>query len=64
MNKYKILVGMCGPEIIYTSVISAHDEKEAVVKYLNSIGEEPSEERINEMLRFVREHVPKPRKKR
>lgn len=64
MNKYKIVVGLCGPHIIKTNVINAHDEREAVIKYLKSMDEEPTEEAIEKHLKWVVVHTPKPRKKK
>lgn len=64
MNKYKIVVGLCGPHILKTNVINAHDEREAVIKYLKSMGEEPTEDAIEKHLKWVVVHTPKPRKKK
>ncbi len=63
MKKYKINLGSCGGRSISTSIILANDEHEAVVKYLESIEEEITEEKIETYLKGVYEHVPKPRKK-
>ena len=64
MNKYKIAVGICGPHVIKTNVINAHDEREAVIKYLKSMDEEPTEEAIAKHIGHVVVHTPKPRKKK
>ena len=64
MNKYKIVVGLCGPHLLKTNVINAHDEREAVIKYLKSIDEEPTEEAISKHINHVVVHTPKPRKKK
>lgn len=64
MNKYKIVVGLCGPHLVKTNVISAHDEREAVIKYLRSMDEEPTEEAIAKHINHVVVHIPKPRKKK
>ena len=64
MNKYKIVVGLCGPHIIKTNVINAQDEREAVIKYLKSMDEEPTEEAIAKHINHVVPHTPKPRKKK
>ena len=64
MNKYKIAVGVCGPHVIKTNVINAHDEREAVIKYLKSMDEEPTEEAIAKHINHVVVHTPKPRKKK
>ncbi len=63
MKKYKINLGSCGGKAISTSIIPANDEREAVVKYLESIEEEVTEEKIETYLKGVYEHIPKPRKK-
>ena len=64
MNKYKIAVGVCGPYVLKTNVINAHDEREAVIKYLKSIDEEPTEEAIAKHIDHVVVHTPKPREKK
>lgn len=61
MKKYKIGLGTCGGRAICTSIINANDKREAVIKYLQSIDEEVTEEKINQYLPGVFEHVPKPR---
>ncbi len=61
MKKYKIGLGTCGGRAISTSIINANDEREAVIKYLLSIEEEATEEKINQYLPGVFEHIPKPR---
>ena len=63
MKKFKIGLGTCGGRAICTSIINANDEREAVIKYLQSIDEEASEDKINQYLSCVFEHVPKPRNK-
>ncbi len=62
MKKYKIGLGTCGGSAICTSIINAKDEKDAVIKYLESSGEEVTEEKIELYLKSVFEHIPKPRK--
>ncbi len=62
MKIYKISLGTCGGRAISTSIIRAQDERDAVVKYLESIDEEVTEEKINLYLKGVFEHVPQPRK--
>ncbi len=61
MKKFKIGLGTCGGRAICTSIINANDEQEAVIKYLQSIDEEVTEEKIKQYLPGVFEHVPKPR---
>lgn len=63
MKKYKINLGTYGGKAICSSIINANDEREAVIKYLQSIDEEVTEEKINQYLLGVFEHVPKPRNK-
>ena len=62
MNKYRIALGVCGPHVLYTNVIRAKDEREAVERYLCSEGKDPTEQEIEMLLRHVVAHVPKPRK--
>ena len=63
MNKYKVLIGACGPTPITSGVITAHDKREALIKYYESIGEEYSEEKVEKELKYVYEHIPKSRVK-
>lgn len=61
MKKYKINLGTCGGRAINTSIISAENERDAVIKYLQGIDEEVTEEKINQYMKGVFEHIPKPR---
>lgn len=63
-KKYKIAVGLCPPDIIYTNIIKANDEREAVLKFFKEMGKEPTEQEIEDMIRHTIEHTPKPRKKK
>lgn len=63
MKKYKIGLGSCGGRAISTSIINAKDKRGAVIKYLESIGEEVTEEKISLYLPGAYEHIPKPRPK-
>ena len=63
MKKYKITLGTCGGRAISTSIINAEDERAAVIKYLDSIEEEATEEKIATYIKGIYEHTPKPRKK-
>ncbi len=63
MKKYKISLGSCGGRAISTSIIKANDEREAVIKYLEAIEEEVTEEKIEQYLKGIYEHIPKPRNK-
>ena len=64
LKKYKIAVGICGPHILYTNIIKAYSEEEAVKKYMEESEEEFNEERYQMYLRHTFEHIPKPRKKK
>ena len=64
MKKYRIALGVCGPNVLYTNVIRAYDERDAVERFLRSEGNDPTEEEIGKLLGRVVEHVPKPRKKK
>ena len=61
MKKYKINLGTCGGRVINTSIINARDERDAVIKYLQNSDEEVTEEKINQYIKGVFEHIPKPR---
>ena len=63
LKKYKIALGICGCHVMYSNVIRAHDEREAVMKYLESSREQATEEAVEKLLNRTVEHVPKPRKK-
>lgn len=63
MKKYKIALGTSGGRAISTSIINAQDERDAVIKYLQSIDEEVTDDKINQYLKGVYEHIPKPRNK-
>ena len=63
MKKYKIALGVCGPHVLYSNVIRAHDEREAVTKYLKSSREPVTEEVVVKLLKKTVEHIPRPRKK-
>jgi len=60
---YKIALGICGCNVLFSNVIRAHDEREAVVRYLNGQGEETTDEAVERLLKHTVEHIPKPRKK-
>ncbi len=62
MKQYKIGLGTCGGRAICTSIIKAHDEREAVIKYLESMNEDVTEENINTYIQSTFEHIPQPRK--
>lgn len=61
MKKYKINLGTQGHRVITTSIINARDERDAVIKFLQNTGEEVTEEKINQYIQSVSEHIPKPR---
>ena len=63
MKKYKIALGICGPHVLYSNVIRAHDEREAVMKYMQSSGEPVTKEVVAKLLKKTVEHIPKPRKR-
>lgn len=64
MKKYKIALGTCGGEVISTSIINAVDERDAVIKYLLSMNERITEEKIKQFLPGTYEHIPVPREKK
>ena len=45
LKKYRMAVGLCGPQIIYTNIIKAYTAEEAAIKYYEELGEEASEEK-------------------
>lgn len=61
MKKFKIVLGSNNGKTKTTPIINAHDKREAVIKYLQSIDEETTEERIESLIGDTYEHVPKPR---
>lgn len=63
MKKYKIALGICGPHVLYSNVIRARDERDAVVRYLTGEGEAVTDESVEKLLKRTFEHIPKPRKK-
>lgn len=64
MKKYKIALGTCGGKVISTPVISAADERDAVIKYLLSMNERITEEKIKQYLPGTYEYIPVPREKK
>lgn len=59
MKKYKIGLGTCGGRAITTSIINAHDEREAVIKFLKSTDSDITEEKIALHLKNTFEYIPK-----
>jgi hypothetical protein len=42
LKKFRMAVGLCGPQILYTNIIKAYTEEEAAIKYYEELGEEVS----------------------
>ena len=59
LKKYRFAVGVCGPTVLYTNIIRAEDERAAATLYLSEIGKELTNENITELLKYVREIIPK-----
>lgn len=57
MGKYKVFIGLCGPEVITSNVINAADKKSALKKYYDSIGEEYDDAKLEADLKRVYEYV-------
>ena len=55
LKKYRMAVGLCGPQIIYTNIIKAYTAEEAAIKYYEELGEEASQEKIAETARQMYE---------
>lgn len=48
LKKFRMAVGICGPQILYTNIIKAYTAEEAARKYYEEIEEEASDEKITE----------------
>lgn len=59
LKKYRFFVGACGPTMMYSNIIRAEDEISATKIYLSGSGSEPTDEEIQEQLRYIREVIPK-----
>ena len=57
-RKFKIAIGACGPTIMYSHIIIAENERDAVIKYLKQDGTEATEESIRMYLDHVNEILP------
>lgn len=57
MKKYKIAVGICGPTILYSNIIKAHSEEEAVEKFIADSEGQYSESDKGTLLRHTHEIV-------
>ena len=57
MKKYRIALGICGPTVMYSKIIKAYSEEEAVKKYLADSGEECTDDKVKNLIRFTREKV-------
>ena len=55
LKKYRMAVGLCGPQILYTNIIKAYTAEEAAIKYYEELGEEVSEEKLAETARQMYE---------
>ena len=62
-RKFKICVGACGPTLLYTNIIKAEDERDAVIQYLSSDGNTPTEEEVQRYISYTHEVVPTPKRK-
>ena len=63
LKKYKICVGVCGPTLLYTNIIKAEDERDAVTKYLSETGMQITEEEIQKYISHTHEVLPTPKRK-
>ena len=59
LKKYHFALGICGPTVLYSSIIRAENEREAAMIFLAKDGKDLTEETINNQLRFIKEIVPK-----
>ena len=55
LKKFRMAVGLCGPQILYTNIIKAYTAEEAAIKYYEELGEEVSEEKLAETARQMYE---------
>lgn len=61
MKKWKICVGICGPTLLWTNVIKANSEEEAVRKYLTERDGEVKQSELDDLIKHCYEHIPQKR---